>query len=125
MMKIIQPAQMVVPKGHYSPGIAHNGVIYVSGQLPLDADGVLISEDITEQVRCCLENMSVILQSGGSSLGQVLKLNIFIADIADWGKVNAVVAELFGTHRPARIVVPVKRLNYGCAIEIDAIATAS
>lgn len=122
-MNIIQPAQMAVPKGHYSPGIAHNGVIYVSGQLPLNTDGALVSEDVTEQARCCLENIAVILHSGGSSLGQVLKLNIFIADIADWGKVNAVVAERFGAHRPARIVVPVNRLNYGCAIEIDATAT--
>jgi len=121
-MEIIQPKEMDVPKGHYSPGISHNGVIYVSGQLPITPAGSILTGDIEEQTTCCLENIRNILEAGGSGLQSVLKLTIFVSDISDWPVVNKVVAAIMGDHRPARIVVPVKQLNYGCAIEIDAIA---
>jgi 2-iminobutanoate/2-iminopropanoate deaminase len=121
-MEILQPAAMAAPKGHYAPGIKHGGLVYVSGQLPLGADGNVVSGGIETQTQCCLENMALILKEGGGSLGRVLKLNIFISDIAHWPAVNTVVARLFGEHRPARIVVPVGQLNYGCLVEIDAIA---
>ncbi len=120
-MEKLKPAALAASIAHYSPGIKHNGVIYVSGQLPFNTEGN-VAEGIIDQTRQCLENISVILKEGSSNLSQILKLNIFISDIAYWPDVNTVVAEMLGDHKPARIVVPVGLLDYGCLVEIDAVA---
>jgi reactive intermediate/imine deaminase len=120
-MKIIQPQTMAPGIAHYSPGILHHGLIYVSGQLPI-RDGRTVSGSIADQTECCLTNIQIVLQEGGSDLDQLLKLSVFVEEISDWDIVNQVIAQMLGQHRPARIIVPVKQLNYGCKIEIDAIA---
>ena len=121
-MKIIQPLAMPVPKGHYSPGVVHNGQVYVSGQLPI-RDGKPLTGPIEEQTECCLYSIKTILLAAGSDLDKILKVSIFIADINDWGKVNEVFARIMGQHRPARTIVPVKQLNFGCSIEMEVIAS--
>jgi reactive intermediate/imine deaminase len=122
LMKMIQPTEMPAPSGHYSPAVIHNGTIYISGQLPLGPDGKLNSPEIRLQAHLCLMNIKMILNACGTDMNSLLKVTIFVSDINDWPMVNEVYARVLGTHRPARIVVPVKSLNYGCAIEIDAIA---
>ena len=69
-----------------------------------------------------MKNLEAILKAAGSDLNQVLKVNVFIADIANWAKFNETFAAIMGDHRPARIVVPCGLLNRGCEIEIDCIA---
>lgn len=118
----IFPAEMPVPKGHYSPAVVHQGVVYISGQLPIYPDGRVESGEIEAQLRVCLENIRTILQAAGSDLSHVLKVNIFVSDVALWPRINAVYADFFGPHKPARIVVPVQTLNYGALVEVDCIA---
>lgn len=121
-IKPIYPAEMKKPKGHYAPGIVHNGVVYVSGQLPINTEGEPQTGSIEDQTSLCLRNIETILHASGSNLRRILKVNVFIADISNWPKFNETFAAIMGDHRPARIVVPCNQLNYGCGIEIDCIA---
>jgi 2-iminobutanoate/2-iminopropanoate deaminase len=111
------------PAGHYSQALVHNGVVYVAGQLSIDpATGQKKLGDMEEQAEQTLKNLAAILEAAGSGLGHVLKLTVYISDMAQWAKVNAVCARHFGAHKPARSVVPTKELHHGFLIEIDAIA---
>ena len=122
-MKVIQPKNQPKPKGHYSPGIRHRGLIYVSGQLPMDLETrEPFAGDIETQTELALRNVEAILNEAGSNLEHVLQMTIYISDIELWGKVNEVYARIMGDHRPARAIVPVKDLHFGTKIEIQAIA---
>lgn len=113
----------VQPHGHYVQAIEHGGTIYVSGLLG-NASVTDAGRDIAVQAAHCLDQLEAILLAAGSSLGHVLKLGIFVSDVAEWPKVNALCAERFGDHRPARIVVPCGAMRFGSLIEIDAVAAA-
>lgn len=121
-MKYIETTNAPVPGGHYSQAIVHNELVYVAGQLPIRADGEKCLGSIEEQTELALANLQAILEAAGSSLQQVLKVTIYIADIELWGRVNAVYASVFGAHKPARAVVPVPTLHYGFLIEVEAVA---
>ncbi|MEW6128453.1 MAG: Rid family detoxifying hydrolase [Acidobacteriota bacterium] len=111
------------PGGHYSQAIVHNGLVYVAGQLSIDpATGERKLGSIEEQTEQALKNVSAILEAAGSDLNHVLKTTVYISDIDLWGQVNETYAKVFGDHRPARAVIPVKDLHYGFQIEIEAIA---
>jgi len=111
------------PGGHYSQAVVHNGLVYVSGQLPIDPKtGEKKLGSIEEQTEQTLNNVRAILQAAGGDLNRVLKMTIYISEISLWGKVNEVYARVMGDHRPARAVVPVKDLHHGFQIEIEAIA---
>lgn len=111
-------------KGHYTPAIVHNGLVYVSGQLPIDfAAGKSEPEaDHKAQIEQALQNMLHVLELAGSSKDKVLKTTVYIANIELWSLTNQVYAEFFGEHRPARSIVPTSGLHYGSVIEIEAIA---
>ena len=122
-MKPIKTDKAPLPGGHYSQAMVHNGLVYVSGQLPIDPQtGEKQTGAIEDQTRLVLENLSAILVASGSSLNQVLKVTVYISDISLWGKVNEVYAEIFGDHRPARAIVPTRDLHFGFMIEVDAVA---
>jgi 2-iminobutanoate/2-iminopropanoate deaminase len=122
-MKEVQTNDAPQPAGHYSQAIEHNGLVYVSGQLPIDPKReekhVGSIEDQTEQV---LRNLDAILKKANSDRGHVLKVTVYVSDIALWARVNSVYARFFGDHRPARAVVPTRELHFGFQIEIEAIA---
>ena len=120
-METIYPKSMAKPKGHYSPAVVHNGFVFVAGQLPADNDGNPVPGTVEEQTLLCLQRIDTILKSANSSISRVLKISIFVEDIADWSKINGVFAKYFGEHRPARIIGPAGKLNYGCAVEIDCV----
>jgi 2-iminobutanoate/2-iminopropanoate deaminase len=110
-------------KAHYSSAVVHKGIVYVSGQLPMDPQkGTPVEGPIETQARVALQNLSDVLDAAGSSKDKVLRTTAYIPDVTMWGKVNEVYAEFFGNHRPARTVVPSTALHYGCLIEIDAVA---
>ena len=110
-------------KAHYSSAVVHEGIVYVSGQLPMNPDtGVPIEGPIEVQARAALQNLLDVLEATGSSKEKVLRTTAYIPDVTQWGKVNEVYAEFFGDHKPSRTVVPTTTLHYGCLIEIDAIA---
>jgi 2-iminobutanoate/2-iminopropanoate deaminase len=111
------------PGGHYSQAIVHNGLIYISGQLPINPrTGEKILGPIEAQTRQVLENISAILKAAGSDMGHVLKMTVYVSDIGLWGAVNEVYKSVMGDARPARAVVPTRELHYGFLIEIEAIA---
>ena len=110
-------------KAHYSSAVVHEGIVYVSGQLPMDPNkGAPVDGSIEEHARQALENLLDVLQAAGSSKEKVLRTTAYLPDVSLWGKVNEVYAEFFGDHKPARTVVPTTDLHYGCLIEIDAVA---
>lgn len=112
-------------KAHYSSAVVHNGIVYVSGQLPMDPEkGAPVEGGIEEQARAALQSLSEVLETAGSSKERVLRTTAYISDVALWGRVNEVYAEFFGDHKPARTIVPTTELHYGCLIEIDAVAIA-
>lgn len=123
-MKEIRTPNAPQPAGHYAQAVEHQGIVYVSGQLPIDprssAKHVGAIEDQTQQA---LENLAAILKAAHSGKDQVLKVTVYIADMALWDRVNTVYARFFGNHRPARVIVPTRELHFGYQIEIDAIAT--
>lgn len=121
-IKSIFPSESQKPKAHYSPAIVYNGIVYVSGQLPLNANGEAQLGSIEEQTTLCMKNIETILKASGSDLNHILKVSVFIADIGNWAKFNETYAGIMREHRPARIVVPCNLLNRGCGIEIDCIA---
>lgn len=125
MQPILTP-RAPAPAGHYSQAVVHDGLVYVSGQLPIDPNrDTQVPGSIEDQTRQALHNVREILEAAGSSLGHVLQMTIYIADISLWSRVNAVYAEMMGEHRPARAVVPTKALHYGYMIEIQAVAATS
>ena len=114
------------PAGHYSPGVVHNGLVYVSGQLPMDLKTrEPFAGDIETQTELALRNVEAVLHEAGSDLDQVVQMTIYVSDIELWGKVNETYARVMGDHRPARAVIPVKDLHFDTKIEIAAIAALS
>ena len=125
-MKHIIPEGQPAPKGHYSPGIKHHGLVYVSGQLPMTLDTrEPFTGDIGEQTELALRNVEAVLKAAGSGLEHVLQMTIYVSDMELWAAVNAKYAEVMGSHRPARAIVPVKELHFGTQIEIQAIAAVT
>lgn len=121
----IQPIDLPLPRGHYSPGLRAGPWLFVSGQVPSRSDGSLLLEgDLAAQTRLCLDNLRKVLVAGGSALDRVVKVTVFLAAADGWPVVNQVYAEVFGRHRPARSVVPVPPFAGGFLVEIEAIALA-
>ncbi|MSP93950.1 MAG: RidA family protein [Alphaproteobacteria bacterium] len=111
------------PAGHYSQAVCHGDLIFVSGQLPVTLEGKIIADaSFEDQARLALANLLAIVKAAGSSPERVLKVTVFLAGVEYWPKFNAVYAEAFGAAKPARSVVPVPSLHYGCLVEIEAIA---
>jgi 2-iminobutanoate/2-iminopropanoate deaminase len=122
-MRVVFSDNAPGPAGHYAQAIVHDGLVYVSGQLPVNPEtGERVSGSIEDQTMQALTNLSAILEAAGSDIGHTLKVTVYISDINLWNRVNDVYAQFFGDHKPARSVVPTRELHFGFKIEIDAIA---
>jgi reactive intermediate/imine deaminase len=121
-MEIIQTKNMPESNGHYSQVIAHNGILYLSGQLPMNPKSKKIPETIEDQTKQALDNVLLLLKEAGSSKDDVLQMRIYVSDIRLWNKVNTIYCNFFGEHRPVRCIVAVNELHFGCFIEIEAVA---
>lgn len=121
-MKYISTDKAPAAIGPYSQAVNIGELIYTSGQIPLDASGVLVEGSIEEQTKQVLTNLSEVLKEGGSSLDKVVKTTIFLSDMENFASVNKIYAEFFGNHKPARSTVAVKTLPLQVGIEIEAIA---
>jgi len=111
--------------GPYSQGIRASDLIFVSGQLPATRNGDLITDDIKAATKQSLENISAVLKAAGASLADVVKVTVFLEDMADFGAMNEVYKEFFAEPYPARAAVAVKTLPKGAPLEIEAIACVS
>jgi 2-iminobutanoate/2-iminopropanoate deaminase len=124
-MKVISTDQAPKAIGPYSQAIVTpGGLVFCSGQIPLDPQsGEMVGVgDVREQARRVLENLKAVIEAAGSSLGQVAKTTIYLADLADFGAVNEIYAKYFGDQPPARATVQVAGLPRGALVEIDAVA---
>jgi 2-iminobutanoate/2-iminopropanoate deaminase len=111
------------PAGHYSPATQAGSLICISGQLPINPyTGEKCTGGIKEQTQQVLQNIDAVLQGAGATKNDVMKTTVYVSDISLWDEVNAVYAGYFGSHRPARTIVPTRDLHYGFLIEIEAIA---
>ena len=110
--------------GPYSQAVKVNGLLYSSGQIALTPDGVMLENDIKIQARQIFANIKAILEDHNSSMDQVIKLNIFLTDMKDFGIVNVIMAEAFGDHKPVRSTVEVSGLPKNAMIEMDMIAVS-
>lgn len=108
--------------GPYSQAAVHSGLVYTSGQIALKPDGSFIDGSVEEQAKQVLENLKEVLKAAGSEPNKVIKTTIFLADMDDFVKVNAIYENFFGFHKPARSTVAVKTLPKNAKIEIDCIA---
>lgn len=122
-MKQISTDKAPAAIGPYSQAIAHNGMIFVSGQLPIDpATGVFPDGGVETQTRQSLTNMKSILEQAGSGMDKVIKTTVLLADMGDFAAMNGVYAEFFSQPFPARCAFAVKTLPKGALVEIECVA---
>lgn len=123
-MKYIETPKSVKPLGPYCQGIVANGMVFVSGTVGMDpATNAMIPGGIKEQAAQTLANIKSILEAGGSELGKVLKVSVYLKDGADFKVMNDVYASFFGDHKPTRTTVVAGFVKDGILIEIDCVAS--
>lgn len=123
MKKIISSADAPKAVGPYSQAIEKNGILFLSGQIPLDPlSGQIVGNTVEQQTQQVLKNMNAVLNAAGCSLDDVVKTTVFLTNIDDFATVNAVYGRYFKTEFPARSAVAVKALPKGAMVEIEAIA---
>lgn len=121
-MKIIATCNAPSAIGPYSQAVAFENLIFTSGQIALLPDGSFLEGDVSTQAAQVLKNLQAVLQEAGSSLSRVVKTTIFLTNMDDFQSVNAIYAEAFKEHKPARSTVAVKSLPRNALVEIEAIA---
>ena len=122
-MKIISTTQAPKAIGPYAQAIQVNPMVYTSGQLGIDpATSKLVGPDTVSQAQQVLKNLEAVLVAAGSSMQSVVKTTVFLADLADFAEVNALYAQAFGSHTPARSTVQVAKLPLDAKIEIECVA---
>jgi 2-iminobutanoate/2-iminopropanoate deaminase len=123
--RIVATDQAPKAIGPYSQAVVHNGIAYLSGQIPLDpATQQLIDGDVVAQTERVLENIKAVLGACGSSLDKVLKTTVFLADMGEFARMNEVYGRYFPANAPARSTVQAARLPRDVRVEIDCIAIA-
>jgi reactive intermediate/imine deaminase len=109
--------------GPYSQAVKRHGIIYTSGQVALDpATGNLVEGDFAAQVHRVFQNLKAVLAAAGSDFSNVLKATVYVTDLANFATLNAIYAEYFADHKPARTTVQVSGLPKGAQVEIDLVA---
>lgn len=121
--KMIAPKDGPQAVGPYSPAVAANGFLFVSGQIPLNPqNGELALGSFEAQARQTLNNLQSVIEAGGASLDDVVKVTIFVTDLGKFSELNKIYEEYFGASKPARATVQVAALPKGVEVEMDATA---
>lgn len=124
-MEFIQTNNAPQAIGPYSQAVITNGMLYTSGQIALTPEGTLVENEIKAQTRQVFANLKAILDEANTTPDNVVKVNIYLDSMDDFGVVNVIYAEFFGDHKPARSTVAVQTLPKNVLIEIDLIAIAN
>ena len=119
----IRTSAAPAPVGPYSQAIRAGGLVFASGQIPLDpVSGKIVPGEIEDEARRVLENLKAVLEAGGSGLDRVVKATVYLTDLSLFPRVNAIYAEFFSARpAPARVTVGVASLPLGARVEVDAI----
>lgn len=125
MKEIVSSPRLPKPAGPYSPAVRANGMVFISGQIPLDPQtGALVEGGIRAETARVLDNLKNVLEAAGLSLAAVVKTTVFLKNLAEFGEMNEVYASYFGAQPPARSTIEVARLPRDCRVEIEAIAVS-
>ena len=125
MREIISTDEAPGAIGPYSQAIKTGGMVYCSGQIPIDpVTGEFVSNDISEQTEQVLKNLTAVLEAAQTSLANVVKTTVFLADMSDFAAMNEVYGRFFNENKPARATVQAARLPRDAKVEIECIATA-
>ncbi|HYN62660.1 MAG TPA: RidA family protein [Rubrivivax sp.] len=125
-MKIVDTSHAPRAIGPYSQAVIHAGLVYCSGQIPLDPQTMKVVEGgIEEQTRRVFANLLAVLAEAGSGPTQVIKTIVFLKDLNDFTAMNAIYEQAFGKHTPARSTIEVARLPLDVRVEIECIAAIS
>jgi reactive intermediate/imine deaminase len=121
----LMPSNMAKPGGHYSHAVVAQGLVFISGQLPIAPDGrKLVDASFEEQARQVLANVRSCLEAAGSTVADLVQVRVYVDDINNWPIFNTLYAEWIGSHKPARAVVPTPPLHFGLKLEVEAVALA-
>ncbi len=124
--KTIDAATAPAAVGPYSHAVQANGLLFCSGQIPLDpATGEIVGDTPAEQARRCLENLQLVCDAAGTKLEDAVRCTVYMTDLSAFAEVNEVYAEFFPSQPPARAAVGVAALPKGAQVEIDAIVSVS
>lgn len=121
MKKIIHTDKAPAAIGTYSQAVQAGDTLYLSGQIPLIPDTMELVEDFNEQVHQVFKNLTAVCEAAGGSLQDIVKLNIFMLDLANFATVNEIMTEYFEQPYPARAAIGVKELPKGAQIEMDGV----
>jgi 2-iminobutanoate/2-iminopropanoate deaminase len=119
-MNVVRTFKAPAPKGPYSQGRKGGGLVFVAGQVPFDTSGKMVGSTIEEQTRATLENVKAVVEAAGATLADVVKVNVYLSDLAHFAAMNEVYASFFSEPYPARTTVHAGLLGF--LVEIDAIA---
>lgn len=123
MKKVVSTNLAPAAIGPYSQAIEHNGILYCSGQIPLDPESMeIVGDNAADQAKQVMKNLSAVLEAAGSDFSKVLKCSIFLDDMNDFGEVNEVYGSYFKNDPPARETVAVQTLPKSVLVEISCIA---
>ena len=121
--RVVQTPAAPAAIGPYSQAVTSRGIVYVSGQIGIDPHTGVIPENFTAQARLVLANLRAILEAAGSSMGNVLSVDVYLVDMAKFSQFNEIYASAFESHRPARAVVGVRALPREAQVEVRCVAT--
>jgi len=120
--KIFYTDRAPKPKGPYSQAVIHNGLMYLSGQIPIDPDtGLLVRGTIEEETEAVLNNIRVLAEEAGAKLKDVVKVTCYLADMDDFARFNEVYKKHFSEDPPARTAIQAGKLPLDVQVELDAI----
>lgn len=125
-IQYINAPELTPPRGHYSHCVNTNGLVFISGQLPVDASGQAITTtSFKAQAELVLSNIDACLSAANITKAHLVQVRVYIADMNDWQEFNQIYAAWIGDYRPARAVAGVSELHFNAALEIEATAVSA